>query len=388
MSVFSIGLVSGWYGHQYWYDIKQVVLNGGMSEQTRSVTTVEPVTSINKSQSLVDSKLTVPMQTFKELLADWNTAKIVDQYRQLTLFDEEHKKFANTAFIQKLQQGFEQAKYRRLIKLINHYLQLNTGDYQAVYILAESYRALGNLPAAIKAYYHLEQYIYDFDQIDNIKAKIHTLVQAYHNKVINDSSGEGQWPLLLKFYEELAILDPNNYDYIFKQAEIHYQLHDYSRSLALLDYLLSDLKWGKVAQQLKRKIDTKIRAKEGIALTQQNGHYIVSGVIDNSHQVKLLIDTGATLSVISTRFFKQLENSSQAEFLHNTMMSTANGQLVVPVYRFKKFEIAGRAVNDIEFAVMDLPSMEASQGLLGMNFLRNFRFNMDQENSLLFLDLK
>nr|WP_255490901.1 retropepsin-like aspartic protease [Spartinivicinus marinus] len=328
------------------------------------------------------------MQSFKEQLADWNTTKIVDHYRKLTQLDDEHKNFARAAFIEKLQQGFEQGQYQQLIKLINSYLQFNAGDYQVVYILAESYRALGNLPAAIKAYYQLEQYVYDFDQIENIKAKIHTLVQAYHKKVVSESSEGEHWPLLLKFYEELALLDSNNYGYLFKQAEIHYQLNDFPRSLALLDYLLADVKWGNVARQLKHKIATKIRAKEGIALRQNNGHYIVSGVIDNSHQVELLIDTGATLSVVSTRFFKQLGNNSEAEFLHNTMMSTANGQLVVPVYRFKRFEIAGRAVNDIEFAVMDLPSMEVSQGLLGMNFLRNFRFNMDQENSLLFLDLK
>lgn len=387
MSVFSVGLASGWYGHQYWPDIRLVLLNDSMSEQTLTATTIEPVTSIN-SQQLVDSELTAPMQGFKELLVDWNTTKIVDHYRQLTQLDDEHKKFARAAFIQKLQQGFEQGKYHQLIKLVSHYLKLNAGDYQIIYILAESYRALGNLPAAIKAYYQLEQYVYDFDQIDNIKAKINVLVQAYHKKVVGESNGEERWPLLLKFYEELALLDQSNYSYLFKQAEIHYQLNDYPRSLALLDYLLADIEWGNVARQLKHKIATKMRAKEGIALRQDNGHYIVSGVIESSHQVELLIDTGATLSVISTRFFKQLEGATEAEFLHNTMMNTANGQLIVPVYRFKRFEIAGRAINDIEFAVMDLPSMEASQGLLGMNFLRNFRFNMDQENNLLFLDLK
>ncbi|MEW5248551.1 retropepsin-like aspartic protease family protein [Microbulbifer sp. 2201CG32-9] len=143
-----------------------------------------------------------------------------------------------------------------------------------------------------------------------------------------------------------------------------------------------------MAQQLKTKIFNKLKAKEGIALRKVNGHFIASGVLGGRHKVELLIDTGATLSVISSQFFQQLNANYQPEFLSKTVMNTANGQVVVPVYRFDQFSIDGRVINDIEFAVMSLPGVEESQGLLGMNYLKNFRFNIDQENSLLFLDLK
>ncbi|MEX2962038.1 retroviral-like aspartic protease family protein [Microbulbifer sp. TYP-18] len=384
--VFISGLIFGWNGHQYWSSF--MLPETEMKDQERSILAASNWGNLTKTGISTNLPLTTPMKEFKKTLSSWNIAKIIDQYNRLLLIDDKHERYAYLSMGKFFQQGFDQGEYLKLIPLLNSYLQINDDDQYAIYLLAESYKLTGDLVAAIKAYYRLEHYTYEVDKIEDIKRIIKTLVQAYHKKIDPENSGKVLWPQMLEFYEELALLDPNDYSYLYRQAEIHYLLNDYPRSLELLDYLLGDLAWGKVAQQLKTKISSKLKAKEGIDLRKVNGHFIVSGVLGGRHKVELLIDTGATISVISSQFFQQLNANYQPEFLSKTVMNTANGQVVVPVYRFDQFSIDGRVINDIEFAVMSLPGVEESQGLLGMNYLKNFRFNIDQENSLLFLDLK
>ncbi|UAA40802.1 aspartyl protease family protein [Paraneptunicella aestuarii] len=61
-----------------------------------------------------------------------------------------------------------------------------------------------------------------------------------------------------------------------------------------------------------------------------------------------------------------------------------NGNLVAPVYRFSSLSIGNSYVDDIAIVVLPLENMD-SDGLLGMNFLRAFRFEIDQAQDMLIL---
>lgn len=97
-----------------------------------------------------------------------------------------------------------------------------------------------------------------------------------------------------------------------------------------------------------------------------------------------MIDTGASTTVISQEAFDALPRRVKREFIGNFTVNTANGPVDAPVYRFNTLRIGEYQVEDIAIVVLSLQNLGAD-GLLGMNFLNQFRFNIDQVNSQLIL---
>ncbi|MGY0622683.1 MAG: TIGR02281 family clan AA aspartic protease, partial [Paraglaciecola chathamensis] len=56
-----------------------------------------------------------------------------------------------------------------------------------------------------------------------------------------------------------------------------------------------------------------------------------------------------------------------------------------PMYQFASLEIAQAKVRNINVMVLPLDELGHSDGLLGMNFLREFDFRIDQNKALLHL---
>lgn len=56
---------------------------------------------------------------------------------------------------------------------------------------------------------------------------------------------------------------------------------------------------------------------------------------------------------------------------------TASGCERVPLVNLKSLDLFDKKVEDLEVAVHDLPSRSYVDGLLGLNFLRDFRISMD-----------
>ena len=114
----------------------------------------------------------------------------------------------------------------------------------------------------------------------------------------------------------------------------------------------------------------------------QNG---ASAVINGRHKASLMIDTGASVSVLTRKFFQQQMAGSSPAFIRTEKMNTAGGEVMADVYRVNSLQLDKFMVSDIEIAVIDIDSVGGSDGLLGMNFLRHFEFAIDQKYNVLTL---
>ena len=132
-------------------------------------------------------------------------------------------------------------------------------------------------------------------------------------------------------------------------------------------------------------IDSIVLADEGVKLTQQGQHFIVEAILNNQHTSHLMIDTGASLTVVSTAFYQQLLSTDNIKTKRKLNINTAGGNQTAFSIIINEFWLAGRVVYDFEVVVMDLDSLDKADGLLGMNFLQHFKFEIDQKNALLFL---
>ena len=63
--------------------------------------------------------------------------------------------------------------------------------------------------------------------------------------------------------------------------------------------------------------------------------------------------------------------------------NTANGTVRAPVYKLDSLSVGDWHVKHLEIGVLELAGISSADGLLGMNFLNNFQFFIDQNEALL-----
>lgn len=119
-----------------------------------------------------------------------------------------------------------------------------------------------------------------------------------------------------------------------------------------------------------------------VPLQRRGEHFLVTAHLDKHYPVELLLDTGASSSVISKRVFIELSSSMSPIFVGDHPVSTANGTVTAPVYRFRELSIGEHGIADITIVVLPLEQLPAD-GLLGMDFLHAFQFDIDQRQALL-----
>ncbi|MFO1500598.1 MAG: aspartyl protease family protein [Verrucomicrobiota bacterium] len=100
----------------------------------------------------------------------------------------------------------------------------------------------------------------------------------------------------------------------------------------------------------------------------------------NGHPLRLLLDTGATDTLVSPEAAK-LVGIGRTKPLR---FSGFGDQPVKATYGFASSVVAGTAVaNHVPVAIAPIPAPFMSDGFLGLSFLRNFKFRVDYDQKLL-----
>ncbi len=66
-------------------------------------------------------------------------------------------------------------------------------------------------------------------------------------------------------------------------------------------------------------------------------------------------------------------------------LRTAGGPISAPLVRLRRLTVGGRSLADMRVAALELPSAAGASGLLGMDFLQHFGFEIDPGRSVLLL---
>jgi clan AA aspartic protease (TIGR02281 family) len=123
-----------------------------------------------------------------------------------------------------------------------------------------------------------------------------------------------------------------------------------------------------------------------IPLKKAGEHYLAEVQIDELYSLSLMLDTGASMTVVKDEFvLRELpELLYDSEALN---LKTANGLVQGRKILVQRFSMTDLTLNDVSIAV--LPLQEFSyDGLLGMNVLGRFEFRIDQERQELILHSK
>jgi clan AA aspartic protease (TIGR02281 family) len=205
------------------------------------------------------------------------------------------------------------------------------------------------------------------------------------------------WDILAMFVEPLLQIEPNNRLYILSLAVAYAELYQeglMENVLASLDFDDPDairIREIILAQQVPPANTDDFGADDTIAnigrpipLKQFGDQYVVEAIL-SSNQVSLLIDTGASVTAISKQYFDNLSNRYKVNYLGRFNIGTAGGNIMASMYQFRELTIQHVTVQNLPVVILPMQSIENADGLLGMNFLREFDFKIDQQQSVMFI---
>ncbi len=122
-----------------------------------------------------------------------------------------------------------------------------------------------------------------------------------------------------------------------------------------------------------------------IPLKKIGGSFVVQATLNKERTAHLIVDTGASLTVLSTRIAIDLGilGTTDTELL---TVNTAGGSVQVNMNYLSSLNIGNARAENIAVAIHDLPDIpEQIEGLLGMSFLKHFLITLDAEHARLVL---
>jgi clan AA aspartic protease (TIGR02281 family) len=125
--------------------------------------------------------------------------------------------------------------------------------------------------------------------------------------------------------------------------------------------------------------------KTVVPLQTRGAIVTVSASVNDRLSLNLVVDTGATYTMISRAAATSLGIDLEAK-LPTASFRTANGVIHAPIVALQSVEVGGMRVLSLEAAVHDVFEDSAISGLLGLNFLGNFRMDIDTGKGVLVLE--
>jgi clan AA aspartic protease (TIGR02281 family) len=127
--------------------------------------------------------------------------------------------------------------------------------------------------------------------------------------------------------------------------------------------------------------------KASIPFEKRGQVVVVEVMLNKTVPAKLVVDTGATYTMISAAMARELSIDPQQT--QRTMpFQTANGVIQAPLTNLESVTVGGMEIKNLTAAIHDaVPSAQVA-GLLGLNFLSNFRLDIDTDKGLLHLEKK
>ena len=151
-----------------------------------------------------------------------------------------------------------------------------------------------------------------------------------------------------------------------------------------------------LAQHDKPLTDTRYSGEEGkpdsqlsgeitVPLTKIGGSLVVHVMLNQERSAQLILDTGASMTVLSTDVAIDLGilGTTDNELL---TVNTAGGSVQVNMNYLSSLTVGTAQATNVAVVIHDLPDIpEQIEGLLGMSFLKHFLVTLDAEHARLIL---
>lgn len=121
--------------------------------------------------------------------------------------------------------------------------------------------------------------------------------------------------------------------------------------------------------------------------SEASGQLVIDVLINNSVKAALILDTGAGTVFLSKAIAEKLGIATEGPEDEPAKAQLADGRIVdVKYVTLDSVMVEGQEAKDVGAAViLDDAASVPEDGLLGMSFLKNFKFTVDYQNNTLIL---
>jgi len=325
-----------------------------------------------------------------------NAVSEVDRlYRQLSNDELERLK---QVFLVSAERLMLQSNPEQAFELLSRYTR-SFDDMDAWHLLSQAAFILKKWPAAVNALLRSTAQEYRPDQLES---KLDELVRlASHQRASLEAQGDeiGIRQLYKKLYQQ----HPNHARFQLELAQSHLRLGDIESAIPLLETLQYDLELGSLAKQKLATISAQISAQkereeepeqatkatnrsELVVPLLRSGNSFLVDVSMNSKPLRMLLDTGASITALSTSAIKQLKLKPTGRYIK---LTTANGVRRSQLYQARNIKIGRLTMNNMIVAEIEMEQSNQFKGLLGTDLLNqvdsNYTYLIDnQRNALIF----
>ena len=187
------------------------------------------------------------------------------------------------------------------------------------------------------------------------------------------------------FLEEQIARSSTPSFYTYRLAQYYVEVQNYIKAVELLKEIEFDENFGEKAKALLEQINKKVEEAKEYAYTipiKKFGEHFTVDVSVNDTPLTLLLDTGATLTMINEDKLPSLPIIKE-----NISLQTAGGEINAQLQEAEKLSIGELELHGFQLVSSSFQQKNAD-GLLGMNFFKKFKFKIDQENEVLYLSQK
>jgi len=381
--IFMTGWGLGWFSHIHWE-----------TEPVLSALPVTPTLSkpFTSDEPAADFLPTASSQTndMLSLLQNDEFSAVLEQYDSLQAqADEVAVADTRTQILSHARQLITERRFSSAEQLLQIFLVAAYRDVEARVLLAEAHHGQEDLNAAIDQLYETKGYAYRPAMLEQISSRIRSIVAELTQSLKHNNDQYA----LLTLYQHLTQLEPEHAPWFIGLAAAQMALDDTEAARRSLLLISQDPDVGAQAQAILSRIGVALAKPQvsaagvvGIPLHRSGNHFMVDAKPHQGHSIRLLIDTGASLTILTPYALEQADIRYQKTG-RNGVFNTANGPVKAPIYKLDSLSVGDRQVNQLEIGVLDLGGNSGIDGLLGMNFLRHFQFFIDQNEALLRLSV-
>lgn len=270
----------------------------------------------------------------------------------------------------------------KAVDLLQRYTAIFFRDIAALQLLANGHTQLRNYEQALRRFQDAYIAAHTAEDLDYIQSKIDSVVRLYTNNLHSAEDNHG----LVALFSALIERQPDHAPYYLGLADAYIQNNEPRRALNALRYIQYD---GILGAQAQRRIaDLEDRhgpqpPSEGtvVPFVPIGNNFLVAARI-NAIPAHLMLDTGASVTVVTTEFARRV--GLRWDDTRLVSLDTANGRVRAPVATIARLEVGSEVLTNLRVVVVELDGLRGIDGLLGMDVLSRYRVTIDRsQNSLI-----
>lgn len=230
-------------------------------------------------------------------------------------------------------------------------------------------------------------YLYDLrSQVDyNLEELYLALIHDYVGQVEQELEERELIADLIELFRQLINLEPDYVPYYLSLTQWLIAAQEWDQAEEVLTLARFDITYNEDVELLGDMIkDLRERSQSYVVPLELIGkHYLVDVTVDQTHRLSLMLDTGASMTVVKTEFasVNMPELLEESEVLQ---LKTANGVVNGSTVLVPNISISDLSLSDVKLGLLPLNEF-SYDGLLGMDILGRFEFRIDRENQELIL---